>query len=323
MLAASMHVADLAMAAASKAGYTPVFKGVLWSQGEADAHAIDSNVPGVSQTGYENALKTMIAAYRAHFGSDMSFFIFKTGTQPSASDMGYQAVRDAQEDAGASDPHSFVVFRGAYDFWWRCEMASDLHYTQPAYNEMGTMGAGVISWFRAHPLSPKTPAAFPGSGDYPAAANVMLSSAGSAYLVYTLDGSAPDCANPRQRYKAPLVIANAPPTTLLASGCRGAFASPVAQYSYNYTPQPLTAPSASPLPGSYQIGVMVTLTAPNATSIRHVWASDPTPLTCTSPGSVVYAGPFALSQSHASFRAIACNGPYASAVQSFAYTVTK
>ncbi len=320
LLAASMHATDLAMTALSQAGYTPVFKGVLWSQGESDAGAINNNVLNVSQSSYESALKNMIAAYRAHFGGTMEFFIFKTGTQSDASDVGYQAVREAQEDTGASDPYSVVAFRGAYDFWWRGEMSSDVHYTQAAYNEMGTMGAAVVSWFRVHPQSPEPPAAFPGTGDYAGSANVMLSSTGSTSIVYTLDGTAPDCTNMSQRYKTPVVIAGTAPAVLLASGCRTGIASPAAHYSYNYTAQSLPAPAASPAPGTYKLGMQVTLAAPNANSIRYIWSSNPATLTCR--GGTVYTGPFVLSESHASFRAIACNGVYASAVQTYSYTIT-
>ena len=40
------------------------------------------------------------------------------------------------------------------------------------------------------------------------------------------------------------------------------------------------------------------------------------------PGRHDLYGPFVLSESHASFRAIACNGVYASAVQTYSYTIT-
>ncbi len=320
-LTTAMNAADAAMTALSQAGYIPVFKGVLWSQGERDGFAIDNNTTGVSQGSYEAALRNMIATFRAHYGSTMPFFIFKTGTQTNASDAGFAAIRDAQEDVGASDPYSFIAFRGAYDFWWRGEMGNIVHYTQAGYNQMGTQGAGMVSWFRAHPASPKSPAAFPGTGAYPGTVAVTLSSAGSTSMVYTLDGSAPDCAAMSQRYVAPIAISNTAPIILLASGCRTGIASPVANYTYNYTAQSPIVPSASPAPGTYALGVTVTLAAANATSIRYIWSSNPAALVCR--GGTLYTGPIALSQSHNSLRAIACNGAHASAAQTFTYTITK
>ncbi len=252
LLADSMTEVDVAMAAAAKAGYAPVFKGVLWAQGERDGEAMNNGVQGVSQAGYEAALKTMIATYRAHFGSAMPFFLFKTGTEVGLNDVGFASVRAAQEDVGQSDPYAFVVFRGAYDFWWQMEMKNYVHYAQPGYNEMGTDGAGNVAFFRSHPSSPKPPAASPGTGDYSAVTNVTLASAGSSWIAYTLDGSTPDCTK-SPRYTRPIAIAAATPTILDAVGCRGTIASPVANFTYDYSVNFPNAPQATPKPASYPV----------------------------------------------------------------------
>ncbi len=245
---------DRAMNALTAAGYTPAFKGVLWDQGETDATGINNAKAGVTAQAYEGAFNAMIAAYRAHYGGTMPFYIFKTGTQVGFSDAGYRAIRDAQEDVGQKDPYSFVVFRGAYDFWWRLMMSNALHYTQAGYNEMGTQGSAVVSFYRAHNVGPKPPGAFPGTGTYATGAQVALQSSGSTWIVYTLDGSTPDCTT-GTRYKTPLAIAAGTPTILHAVGCRTGIASPVANYTYNYTVAFPPAPQSAPAPGTYSLGV--------------------------------------------------------------------
>ncbi|HEY2071236.1 MAG TPA: sialate O-acetylesterase [Rhizomicrobium sp.] len=320
LLTDSMIELDRAMNALTSAGYTPAFKGVLWSQGETDSEALNSNKAGVTAQGYEDALKAMLAAYRAHYGATMPFYLFKTGTQVGASDAGYHAIREAQEDVGQSDPYTYVVFRNAYDFWWRTLMSNAIHYTQTGYNEMGTQGAANVSFYRAHNVGPKPPAAFPGSGTYATVTNVTLASALSSSILYTLDGSIPTCTV-GTHYTAPIAIPAGAPTILQAVGCRLGLASPVANYSYNYTVSFPNQPQASPTPGTYRLGVTATLSSPNATSIHWAWMGAAVPISCA--GGYVYSGPITLTASHDSFTAIACTGPYASSIGTFGYTVTK
>ncbi|HEY2071234.1 MAG TPA: sialate O-acetylesterase [Rhizomicrobium sp.] len=319
LLADSMTEVDVAMAAAAKAGYAPVFKGVLWVQGERDGEAINNAMKGVSQAGYETALKRMIATYRAHFGSTMAFFLFKTGTEVGLPDTGFAAVRAAQEDVGQSDPYAFVVFRGAYDFWWRLLMKTDVHYTQAGYNEMGMGGGNNVSFFRSHPVSPKPPTASPGTGVYNSVTNVTLAAAGSSLIVYTLDGSTPDCGK-SVHYTRAIAIAAATPTILQAVGCRGTLASPVANFTYNYSANFPNMPQATPKPASYPANTSVTLTSSNATSIRWAWTTSGITPNCAA-GTVYDGKPIPLSPSHESLRAVACNGAYTSSVASFGYTI--
>ncbi len=126
------------------AGYIPRLRGILWCQGETDAIGINNAT--ITQGQYTTALTTMVANYRGVFGSDFPFYIYKTGTQTSASDVGYSAIRTAQEAFVLSDPlRNRMVFRGALDFVARGMMSDTVHYTQEGYNEMGRISAETIN----------------------------------------------------------------------------------------------------------------------------------------------------------------------------------
>ena len=134
----SVADANAAMAAFQAAGYNPHFVGVLWDQGESDAHT--GNGPA-----YESALQTLIANYGAQFGANIPFYIFRTGTVVGANDEPYAEIRNAQEAAATANPNTFVVFRNAVDFPARGLMGLSGHYSQAGYNEMGNIGAEAIA----------------------------------------------------------------------------------------------------------------------------------------------------------------------------------
>ena len=121
----SNSVSLLAAATSSliSAGYDPVFKGVLWGQGEHDAQSIDSNLEAPSD--YQNAFTNMLARYRAVYGAAMPFYIFETGTYALASDTGFADVRSIEEGIAGSDPSTHMVFRNAVDFQAQGLMNSD------------------------------------------------------------------------------------------------------------------------------------------------------------------------------------------------------
>jgi hypothetical protein len=125
------------------AGYTPVLRGILWSQGETDAAAI--NATTITSGQYTTALTTMVTNFRVNFGVDLPFYIFRTGTRTDQSDAGYLAIRDAQDAFAYSDPlRNRMVFRNAVDFPTRSLMIDVVHYSQAGYNEMGRIGAETI-----------------------------------------------------------------------------------------------------------------------------------------------------------------------------------
>ncbi|HEY6018871.1 MAG TPA: tail fiber domain-containing protein, partial [Candidatus Paceibacterota bacterium] len=144
-----------ALAAFQSAGFSPTFRGILWSQGETDGIAIDGGTAGCTESGsdYQSALQTLISNYRSIFGSSLPFYIFRTGTigwggsHPyTYPDYGFAQVRAAQDQVAAADMYTYDVFLNALDFQTRAGyIQSDLtHYTQAGYNEMGEVGAENI-----------------------------------------------------------------------------------------------------------------------------------------------------------------------------------
>lgn len=130
-----------AMTKLTNSGYTPTFKGVLWSQGEADAFAINAGSMTVGT--YQAAFINMLSRMRSSLGASMPFYIFKTGTQTNGSDVGYAQVRQAQENV-ATLANNYIAWRGAVDFPARGLMKDVWHYTQSGYNEMGQLGALAV-----------------------------------------------------------------------------------------------------------------------------------------------------------------------------------
>jgi hypothetical protein len=139
-----------AMAAFRGAGFTPVFKGILWDQGESDATAIDAATITVDQ--YKAQFLTMIANYRNAYGTSIPFYIFRIGSAIGSDSSGRKAVRTAQEEVAVQNIFNHMVFRDAVEFA-SSENASvymkgdgSTHYSQIGYNRMGVVGAqNVVS----------------------------------------------------------------------------------------------------------------------------------------------------------------------------------
>lgn len=155
----SVNNLNAAMAAAVVAGYQPIFKGVLWCQGENDAGAIIASSGVYTVAVYQAALAAMIARYRAaSIGPagnqttypEMPFYIFQTGCDQSGDATAYQSIRGAQATIAAADSYTSIVFSGAIDFVYTSPQLiqtspNSLHYTVNGYNKMGHDGAqGVL-----------------------------------------------------------------------------------------------------------------------------------------------------------------------------------
>jgi hypothetical protein len=125
--------------ALKQAGYTPIFKGILWLQGETDADGINNST--IIQADYSTGLQQMIANYRSVYGSTMPFYIIRIGTRVGSSDVGYSQVRDTQVTIAEADPYTKVIYYGAVDFPARNLMGDQYHYKVAAYNEIGRIGA--------------------------------------------------------------------------------------------------------------------------------------------------------------------------------------
>lgn len=141
---ASTAALDAGLAKFTQVGYAPTLRGILWSQGEADATFIRSN--NMTAAIYKAGLIDMIGRYRAKYGATMPFYIFQTGTHVGVSDIGHGAVRAAQAEVASSDPYTYLVFGNAVNFPTQGKMNADgLHYNQAGYNEMGTSGATNVA----------------------------------------------------------------------------------------------------------------------------------------------------------------------------------
>src|SRR6185369_5017169 len=124
----SITLLNAAIAALTAAAYTPVFRGVLWCQGETDALAIKAST--ITQATYKAALIAMIARYRATTINGTS----------------YPQIRVAQGQVASADLHTKIAFSNAVDFPDLGLSQSTVHYTQDGYNMMGErMASAVIS----------------------------------------------------------------------------------------------------------------------------------------------------------------------------------
>lgn len=140
LVASALQIVENALRAARNEGYSPTLRGVLWCQGERDALKIADGT--ISPATYKAAWATMVARFRTTYGL-VPVYVFKTGTDPQASDAGYCDIRVAQEEMVAADPHSRIVFSDAICFPW-CGMASTVHYNQAGYNWMGRSSATSV-----------------------------------------------------------------------------------------------------------------------------------------------------------------------------------
>lgn len=131
------------LTALRNAGYNPVFKGVLWVQGEADALGINTAV--MTQARYIASFRKMLQRFRQNFGASMPFYIFRTGTETDVTDLGFDSIRKAQQFVADNDSLTQIVFYNAINFPDRGLMNADhLHYNQVAQNEAGTLGALTV-----------------------------------------------------------------------------------------------------------------------------------------------------------------------------------
>lgn len=121
-------------------GIDHTFRGVIWSQGEQDAEAIQAG--SVTAGDYATALAELRDRFLAANGGGM-LYIAQTGARnPSGSETGYGAVRDAQRELAHADPERVrLVFDEARHFVAWGWMIDSVHYSQAGLNLMGTVAA--------------------------------------------------------------------------------------------------------------------------------------------------------------------------------------
>jgi hypothetical protein len=139
LYSASVTLTNNAIAALRSRGYNPVFKGVLWSQGETDADGINRGT--ITQNTYSAAFAKLIKNYRIQFGSTISFNISRTGFRTDTIQTGFLSVQAAQSTLANPDSLINITYWNPPFFIQRSLMQGQYHYTQPGYNEMGRIMA--------------------------------------------------------------------------------------------------------------------------------------------------------------------------------------
>lgn len=136
-----------AMADLSALGLTPVFKGILWCQGEQDGLKIGDGT--ITQATFAAALTNLIYRAGTNFGATTPFYIFRTGRRlnDAHGDVGYVAVREVQEAVCSN--YTRMVFFDAVNYPELGLMSPDAsktnaHYSQVGYNLMGQRAAENI-----------------------------------------------------------------------------------------------------------------------------------------------------------------------------------
>lgn len=139
-----------AMTWALAAGFDAKHCGMLWAQGEAEGNGIVWNPTVVTKQIYKDALITMIGRFRTEFGSTYPFYIFKTGALSnqvlalpanSGLDVGYAAVRAAQEEVALLSSSNLIVSRMALAGQARNQLIDPatvgVHWNQDLNDAMG------------------------------------------------------------------------------------------------------------------------------------------------------------------------------------------
>jgi hypothetical protein len=116
--------------------------GILWSQGERDANAV--NAKKLAPAEYEAGLIRLIGRFRKELGAKVPFYIIQTGHFTGASDVGFDAIRKAQETVAGQLKNVYIVYAQTIDFPAKNMMQDQIHYNQAALNEIGATAAKEV-----------------------------------------------------------------------------------------------------------------------------------------------------------------------------------
>jgi hypothetical protein len=117
--------------------------GIIWSQGERDANAI--NDAKLTADEYEQSLKETIARFRVAFASNVPFYIIETGYYKGHPQQGFDLVRKAQEHVAATCPQVYIVYRNTNLLTDADKLPDGIHYNQQSLNKIGASIAGEIA----------------------------------------------------------------------------------------------------------------------------------------------------------------------------------
>lgn len=124
-------------------GWTPAEVHVLWHQGEADAESYPS--PDTLEADYTAGMIDLLGRFRSDLSlASLNIYVWRLGNKVARAD-DYAKVRAAQ-DAACETDGLVMAYTRCVDFaalgWMQPD---DTHYTQPGYNDMGTLGAAVVA----------------------------------------------------------------------------------------------------------------------------------------------------------------------------------
>ena len=120
--------------AAQKKTGIPV-SGIIWSQGERDANAI--NAGQLTQEEYQATMETLIERFRKALGVTVSFYIIQTGYYLHHPEAGFNQVRAAQENIARRVKGVYIVYNQTGSFEGKGWMKDEIHYNQAALNDIG------------------------------------------------------------------------------------------------------------------------------------------------------------------------------------------
>lgn len=124
------------------AGYDVVFHGILWSQGERDAQAIDNG--DITQSDYKTAFEGMVDYFDGEFGDSWNLHLLETGRPNTGDTAGFRDVREAQRQVANSKERVILSSTIQQTFPPRGWHTDDLHYNQTGLDNMGRQAAQSI-----------------------------------------------------------------------------------------------------------------------------------------------------------------------------------
>lgn len=128
----------------ARSGYNPIFKGVVWLQGESDAIAYEAG--SITVTDYTNAFKKMLRRFRNIYGASMPFYVIQIGTSTTHSDFPWWSdIRGAQQTVANQDSMTTIVYYNARNFITRGLMTDNIHFNQIGLNEIGQLSALAVT----------------------------------------------------------------------------------------------------------------------------------------------------------------------------------
>ncbi|MFT3936196.1 MAG: sialate O-acetylesterase [Chitinophagaceae bacterium] len=109
--------------------------GIIWSQGERDANAI--NTQQLTGEEYIFCMKKLINRFRKALGKNLSFYIVQTGFYLHHPQAGFDRVRAAQVLIAKEMKAVYIVYDQTGSFSDKGWMKDEIHYSQPALNNIG------------------------------------------------------------------------------------------------------------------------------------------------------------------------------------------